>query len=131
MGAVTTGARRVEPLGDDRVAVRHGAAVEIVRARDLLFIRAMRNACRITTVNGEVPVNAPLHEVVVAFSDLRLLRIHRGAAVNLARARRLVGRGGHRVSVVLDTGHELMVGRDFQPLVRRFFAGLRPLVTGT
>jgi DNA-binding LytR/AlgR family response regulator len=90
----------------------------LLRADAILLARSTGNYTTLVTDSGEHSVRAPLTFVVQELRGFGLMRIHRAAAVNMEHVRRLVGRGRHRLVVVLDTGVEVEVGRAFQRLVR-------------
>lgn len=109
----------VNTLDDERIAIRRGSSVEIVRGVDLVSVHARRNVTRLVTRDEEICIYLPFGQVVDALRSTGVIRIHRGTAVNIARVRRLVGRGQHRVFLVLDDGRELPVGRGYQTVIRR------------
>jgi DNA-binding LytR/AlgR family response regulator len=120
MGRSLTAARsRVTALDEHRIAVRHGACVEVLRSDEILSVHATGNFVRIVVQAGVLRVNAPLRATLDCLCRFGVLRIHRSTAVNTARIRRVVGRGRHRVYVVLDTGSEMAVGRAYQSEVRK------------
>jgi DNA-binding LytR/AlgR family response regulator len=88
-------------------------------------VHSNRNVTRLVTQSGEICIYVPFREVVQALAAVNVLRIHRGIAVNVARVRRIVGRGRHRLFIVLDSGCELTVGRAYQAAIRRQFGASR------
>ena len=105
-------------LTDDRIAIRVGASVHIVRGDDIMSVHASRNSTRIATRGTDIRVHLPFATVLDALRRFDLMRIHRGSAVNMSRVCCIVGRGQHRLFVVLDGGTEHSVGRGFQSAVR-------------
>jgi len=105
-------------LSGDRIAVRHGSSVNIVHVSDIATIRAMRNVTCIATRHGELRVTLPFGSALDCLSPFGIMRIHRSAAVNVARILRIVGGGRHRLVIALDDGTEHHVGRSFQPELR-------------
>jgi len=73
---------------------------------------------RVATVDTSIQAYASFGDVIDMVRTFGILRIHRGIAVNGAHIRRVVGRGRHRVVVVLNNGVELKVGRAFQSTLR-------------
>jgi len=114
-------------LSDDRIAVRRGSSVDVIRSRDVVSVHSKRNVTRLVLSGGEMCVYLPFRQALDLLSHAQILRIHRGIGVNAARVRRIVGRGRHRLFVVLDTGCELTVGRAYQAAIRRQFASSPPL----
>lgn len=115
----------VNTLDDERIAVRRGSAVDVIRRVDLLSVHSRRNVTRLVTRSDELWIYVPFGQVVDALQPMGVLRIHRGIAVNIACVRRLVGRGQHRVFLVLEDDRELTVGRGYQAGVRRHFGAHR------
>ena len=105
-------------LPDGRLAIRHGACVDIVRPADIVSVHAKRNVTRVVTVDASIQAYVAFCDVIEITRRFGVLRIHRGIAVNSAHIRRVVGHGRHRVGVVLNNGVELKVGRAFQSALR-------------
>ena len=105
-------------LNDHRIAIREGASMHIVQVDDIVSVHAERNVTRIAIRDCDIRVYLPFGVVLDGLRDFGVVRIHRGSAVNMARVRRLVGRGRHRLFVVLDGGAEHSVGRAFQSAIR-------------
>jgi DNA-binding LytR/AlgR family response regulator len=116
-------------LPDDRIAIRRGSSVEVFLSTDVVSVHSKRNMTRLVLCGGEVSVYVPFRDAVSLLSRAHVLRIHRGVAVNAARVRRIVGRGQHRLSIVLDTGCKLAVGRAYQPAIRRQFTAANRTVS--
>jgi len=116
----------VNTLDDERISIRRGSAVDIVRWVDLVSVHSKRNITRLLTRSHEICIYVPFSQVVDALRPAGVFRIHRGSAVNIACVRRIVGRGQHRVVVVLEDGRELAVGRGYQSMIRLRFGA--PLV---
>jgi DNA-binding LytR/AlgR family response regulator len=90
----------------------------LVRGDAILLARSVGNYTYLVTEAGEHSLRVPLGLVVEELRVFGLSRIHRSVAVNMARVRRVVGRGRHRLCVVLSTGVEIEVGRSYQRSVR-------------
>ena len=115
-------------LDGGRVALRNVGVTELLCADAILLARSAGNYTLLVTESGEHRVRAPLTFVVDALKTFGLARIHRAAAVNMGQVRRLIGRGQHRLCVVLCTGMEVDVGRGYQRLIRtRLGAGTHRL----
>ena len=121
----------VHTLDDERIAIRRGSAVDIVRRVDLVSVHSKRNITRLLTRSQEICIYVPFSQVVDALRPAGVLRIHRGVAVNIAYVRRIVGRGQHRVFVVLEDGRELPVGRGYQRTIRLRFGAPPGFPTGS
>jgi len=118
----TSNALRI--LNDHRIAFREGASMHIVQADDIVSVHADRNVTRIAIRDCDIRVHLPFAVVLDALREFGVVRIHRGRAVNMARVRRLVGRGRHRLVLVLDGGVEHRVGRAFQSAIRTRINGV-------
>jgi len=118
----TSNALRI--LNDHRIAIREGASMHIVQVDDIVSVHANRNVTRIAIRDCDIRVHLPFAVVLDALREFGVVRIHRGRAVNMARVRRLVGRGRHRLVLVLDGGVEHRVGRAFQSAIRTRINGV-------
>ena len=112
-------------LADHRIAVRRGSSVDVISATELVSAHSNRNVTRLVTEARDICIYVPFREAVQVLAGVNVVRIHRGIAVNVARVRRIVGRGRHRLFVVLDSGCELTVGRAYQAAIRRQFGGAK------
>jgi DNA-binding LytR/AlgR family response regulator len=105
-------------LRDDRLAIRHGGCLDIVRPADIISVHAKKNLTCVVTRDATIRAYVPICDVIEILGRFGVVRIHRGVGVNIAHVRRMVGGGRHRLTVVLDTGVALTVGRVFQPAFR-------------
>jgi two-component system, LytTR family, response regulator LytT len=112
-------------LGDDRVAIRRGAATHLVRPADIRAARSEGNYTVLDTSAGTYRVRASLRRLVAELGRFGFVRIHRRGAANLQCIRCVEGRGGHRLVIVLDDGSEMDVGRNHQPVIRRMCGAAR------
>ena len=115
----------VRVIGPGRVAIRSGAATEVVAWNDIILARSAKNYVWVVTRQGSIRVRSPLQVVVDALAGLGLVQIHRRIAVNDAKVRRLVRSGHRRLEILLDDELRLEVGRQFQRLVRARFGAER------
>jgi DNA-binding LytR/AlgR family response regulator len=115
----------VRVIGLDRVAIRSGAATEVVAWSDIILARSARNHVWVVTRHGSIRVRSPLQVVVDALAGMGLVQIHRRIAVNDAKVRRLVRSGHRRLEILLDDELRLEVGRQFQRMVRARFGAER------
>ena len=113
-----TDADFISRLDDGRIAVRHGASIDIVAWHDLVYAKSANKYTWIVTTRGHYKTRQSLATVVNALAELGLVRVHRGIALNGTRVERVIGRGRHHLTIVLDTGTEFAVGREFQRPVR-------------
>ena len=105
-------------LADGRVALRRASTTEVVRIEAIVLARSAGNSTNVVTDTGAHMVRATMNYVVEQLEPFGFVRVHRGAAVNMPRVQRLVTQGQHRLAVVLDTGAEVNVGREFQNAIR-------------
>lgn len=115
----------VRVIGPGRVAIRSGAATEVVAWSDIILARSARNYVWVVTRHGSIRVRSPLQVVVDALAGLGLVQIHRRIAINDAKVRRLVRSGHRRLEILLDDELRLEVGRQFQRVVRARFGAER------
>jgi DNA-binding LytR/AlgR family response regulator len=110
-------------LDELRVAIRHGATTTIVDHDEIVLAKSERNMTRIVTMDGEYRVREPFHAALARLASVGMTQVHRCAAVNSRRVRQLVGRGQHRLLILLNDGRSVVVGRNYQPRVKRQFGG--------
>jgi DNA-binding LytR/AlgR family response regulator len=84
----------------------------------VISVQAAGNNTVIVTNTDQHTVHATIRSTIEKLEPFGLIRIHRGTAINIAHVRRLIGRGRHRLRIVLDTGEEMVVGRTFERAVR-------------
>lgn len=114
---------RLVILSGGRLAIRRAAATELLASDAVVLARAAGNNTLLVTESSEYAVRAPLVAVVERLQAFGLERIRRGTAVNLGRVRRMVSRGQHRLSLCLDNGATLQVGRTYQQTIRLRLGG--------
>jgi two-component system, LytTR family, response regulator len=107
----------------ERIAVKCGDRLVIVRLDDLDYVRAAANYVQLH-VGGRV------HEVREKISTMemrlpadRFLRVHRSFLVNLDRVQELCPVGGGEYMITLRNGKELPVGPSYPAAIRRVLAG--------
>lgn len=115
----------VRIIGPHRVAICSGASTEVVEWDDIIMARSAKNCTWVVTNRGAVRVRRPLHVVIKTLSDLGFVQIHRRAAVNDSKVRRLIRSGSRRLDILLDDELRLEVGRQFQRVVRARFGAER------
>jgi DNA-binding LytR/AlgR family response regulator len=108
-------------LGDGWISLRHTSTTDVLRADCVISVHAAGNNTIIVTNTDRHTVHATIRSTIEKLEPFGLIRIHRGAAINITHVRRLIGRGRHRLRIVLDTGDEMAVGRSFERTVRERF----------
>lgn len=123
------GTELVSILGGNRLAIRHGPSTHVLDWDDVVCVRSAKKCTWIVTTRGEYKVLEALFVLVECLETLGLVRIHRAVAVSRTRVRQLLGRGRHRLTIVLDTGARFDVGRQYQAAIRGHFGARtrRPL----
>jgi DNA-binding LytR/AlgR family response regulator len=114
---------RLVILSGGRLAIRRAAATELLASNAIVLARTAGNNTLLVTESSEYAVHASLVAVVERLQAFGLERIRRGTAVNLARVRRMVSRGQHRLSLYLDNGLTVEVGRTYQQAIRLRLGG--------
>lgn len=118
-------AERLCVLDADRIAVRYRSSTRVFLCEEIICARAAKNGTWIVTRQGDVKIREPIGTVVERLEALGIVRIHRGIAVNAAKVRQLVGRGQHRLGIILEDGRVFQVGRQFQRLIRGRYGTIR------
>jgi len=108
-------------LDGERVALCHGATTTIVGRDDIILAESERNVTRIITGDEAFCVHAPFHSVLKRLTEVGMIQVHRRVAVNPRKVRQLVGRGQHRLLMLLNDGRSVSVGRNYQSHVKRQF----------
>lgn len=108
-------------LDNGWLSLRHTNATDVVRVDRVISVHSAGNNALIVTDMDRYTVQATLRSAISMLEPFGLIRIHRNAAINIARVRRLESRGQHRLRVILDTGVAVDVGRTFHGEVRARF----------
>jgi DNA-binding LytR/AlgR family response regulator len=119
-----SGAGRVRIVGTDSIALSWGSTIEIVRWMDVISVRSVQNHAEIVTRSRTLKARCSLKAIATALAEFDLVQIRRGVAVNGARVHQLIGRGRHRLFLVLEGGACVPVGREFQRQIRARFSGI-------
>lgn len=99
------------------VFVRKGYGHKKVAVRDIAYLEADRNYCRIHLLAGEcLNVSIPMAEVYEYLSPDVFKRIHRSFIVNLEHIDTYVGN-----MLILKCGKEITIGREYRETIRDEF----------
>ena len=109
---------RFRVVGTDRIAVCWGSSTELIAWPEVVSVHSVRNYVVIAACGRMIKVRSTLRAVVADLAVFGLMQVRRDAAVNVARVRRLIGAGRHRLLMILDDDRRIEVGRDFQRQVR-------------
>lgn len=91
---------------------------------DVALVRSAGNYLSIEAGGREVLIRLPLHEALRRLGSRGFVQVHRTALVNLARIAE-VRREGRRLTLRLDDGRTVTVGRAYAAAVRSSLAGRR------
>ena len=119
-------ASRLRTVGTGRISLDWGATTEVIQWSDVISLHSVRNHTEIVMRGRTLKVRCPLKAIVVRLAALGLVQVRRDVAVNGGRVRRLIGAGRHRLTLVLESGDCVEVGRQFQRDVRARFGAKRP-----
>jgi DNA-binding LytR/AlgR family response regulator len=112
---------RLRLLRPDTISLDWGATTEVLLCSDLIFTHSVGNHTELVADGRTLKVRCPLKVVITTLGPTLLVQVRRNIAVNTARVHRVIGRGRHRVVVVLDGGITIPVGRQFQTTLRSRF----------
>ena len=97
--------------------VRKGYGHKKVAVRDIAYLEADRNYCRIHLFGGEcLNVSMPMVEVYEYLSPDVFKRIHRSFIVNLEHIDTYIGN-----MITLKCGKEITIGREYRETIRNEF----------
>lgn len=101
----------------EHVFVRKGYGHKKVAVRDIAYLEADRNYCRIHLLGGEcLNVTMPMVEVYEYLSPDMFKRIHRSFVVNMEHIDTYIGN-----MITLKCGKEITIGREYRDTVREEF----------
>jgi two-component system LytT family response regulator len=104
--------------GEERIAVRTDRGVHFVRAAEIDWVEAEGNYVRLHARGQRHLLREPLHRMLARLDPRRFVRVHRSAAVNLDRVRRLEPWFHGEFEVVLEDGTRLRSSRTFSGRLR-------------
>lgn len=101
----------------EHVFVRKGYGHKKVAVKDIAYLEADRNYCKIHMLGGEsLNVSIPMAEVYEYLSFETFKRIHRSFIVNLEHIDTYIGN-----MIVLKCGKEITIGREYRECVKAEF----------
>ncbi len=109
----------------DRIVVKSGGRIVILRADEIDWILAAANYVRIHGTGREYLVRDTLNSFEKKLRPDKFLRIHRSIVVNVDRIRELQPCNKSEYIVVLRDGKELPLGRSYRQSAESFLA-IRP-----
>jgi two-component system LytT family response regulator len=97
----------------DVILVKTGFKQVATRIREIVYVEAARNYCRLHLENGQVlKSRIPIDRLAQHLGPGRFLRIHRGSIVNIDRIRTVTTLLGGRLLLTLADGSKIAVARD-------------------
>ncbi len=101
----------------DRILVEHNKRYRNVAAGDIVFMRASGDYTEIHTPGSSYLSATGIGLLSAKFDPQKFIRIHRSVVVNMSYVREVYKDIG-KTFVVMETGIEFNVGRNYLPLVR-------------
>ncbi|MEM1206770.1 MAG: LytTR family DNA-binding domain-containing protein [Acidobacteriota bacterium] len=98
----------------ERLAVRHGSTVHLLKVHEINWVEAARNYVKIHCGREIHTMRDTLTNVEARLDPDQFLRIHRSTLVNVDRIRRIEPGYGSESRVELDDGTRLMVSRAYR-----------------
>jgi DNA-binding LytR/AlgR family response regulator len=97
----------------DVILVKTGFKQVATRIREIVYVEAARNYCRLHLENGQVlKSRVPIDRLAQHLGAGKFLRIHRGTIVNIDRIRTVNSLLGGRLLLTLTDGSKIAVARD-------------------
>lgn len=97
----------------DVILVKTGFRQVATRIREIVYVEAARNYCRLHLENGQVlKSRIPIDRLAEHLGPGKFLRIHRGTIVNVDRIRSVTALLGGRLLLTLTDGSKIAVARD-------------------
>jgi DNA-binding LytR/AlgR family response regulator len=97
----------------DVILVKTGFKQVATRIREIVYVEAARNYCRLHLENGQVlKSRVPIDRLAQHLGPGKFLRIHRGTIVNVDRIRTVTSLLGGRLLLTLADGSKIAVARD-------------------
>jgi len=97
----------------DVILVKTGFKQVATRIREIVYVEAARNYCRLHLENGQVlKSRVPIDRLAQHLGAGKFLRIHRGTIVNIDRIRTVNSLLGGRLLLTLADGSKIAVARD-------------------
>lgn len=101
----------------EHVFIRKGYGHKKVAVKDIAYLEADRNYCKIYLLGGEcMNVSIPMVEVYEYLSPDIFKRIHRSFVVNMEHIDTYIGN-----MITLKSGKEITIGREYRDLVKSEF----------
>lgn len=99
----------------DRLPVRQGNSIVVLRKRDVEWIEAQGNYVLVHAGRTSYTVRDTIRGIEGQLDPNRFRRIHRSAIVNLEKIRELRPQSHGDVRIVLDSGVQVTMSRSYRP----------------
>lgn len=93
---------------EDRLFIRHRGEMVKVALKDINYLEADRNYCKIYTSESKYMVSVPLRNIEAQLPDSQFVRVHRSYVVNL-----------HQIDAISEYQEYLTLGTQQIPISRR------------
>lgn len=107
------------PLGADRIPVKAGGKVVVIRIADVDWVKAEHDYVSLFIGNKSWLVRETIASIERRFANAGFVRIHRSTLVNVDRVRELRPLHKGEFQVVLQDGVELKLSRNFRAALTR------------
>lgn len=115
VGGVLTSDGRATPVRyADRIPVRQGTSIVLVRPRDVDWIEAQGNYVIVHTAKAAFTVRDTIGGIEAHLDPARFRRVHRSAIVNVEKIRELRPQAHGDYRIVLDGGAQLTLSRSYR-----------------
>jgi two-component system LytT family response regulator len=113
------------PAHLERLAVRVGRRIVVVRAEEVRWIEAEGNYARIHAGGKRYLLRQTLNALEASLDPQRFVRVHRGAIVGVDHVREVhpLARGSY--DLVLDGGDVVTTGQSYREQLQRVIGGVR------
>jgi two-component system LytT family response regulator len=107
-------------VSHERIAIRSGGRIVILRTEEIDWIRADLNYVQVRSNERDYTVRDSISSFEKKLTAGRFIRIHRSIIVNADRIRELEPCNGSEYMVILRDGKELPLGRNYRHSVEAF-----------
>ena len=114
----------------EKLAIRSGGQVVLVRMNEIDWIETAGNYVRIHVGSETHSLRETMHELEARLDPDKFLRIHRCLMVNVDRIRRLEPCGNREYLVVMQDGKSLSLSRGYRDRLDRFLTEVLPQPSG-
>ena len=110
--------RSSRPRYLQRIAVRAGDGIRLIRTQDVEWFEAQENYIRVHAERKEYLLHATLSRFLESLDPESFLRVHRSAAVKIDSVREVHGLSAGEYVLTLASGAQVRTGRTYRETVR-------------